>query len=420
MCSKKGMGRGRKITIIFSLLFWCIIGRAELEITDTLPKGIYSSKVIFGTYSGLDQKFNADGLVQGVADQYHIKLSGKNLAAYDPQFKKLLEGLDKVAPGENLGSRISGGTLTFKAQPNIDYFVPTLGYGITPNLSIGIGIPIVHFRNTLQASAQGNVAAMNGYIHGGNPDVDRAMTKAQGMASNLQGSVNGILNSRGYKPIQNADFVAPGDLQVSAIYRYYESDLWRLALRPYIQLPTGRPDDPDDLVDIATGDQPAIGLYSIHELQVSRRWALVSSVGYQFNIEDSQTVRVPVDGDDTLPSLDREETVSRRTGDSIFLEGGFSYYPYKPFEIRVVYDFTDKAEDWYQGDHPTWNYSLLATDTASQIHQIRAQLEFSTVDYYMQKTFSVPFKVGYVFADTIYAVDAPDDVTNQLYMRMFF
>lgn len=420
MCSKKGMGRELKNLIIFSLLFWCITGRAELETTETLPQGIYSPKFIFGTYSGLDQRFNSEGLVQGAADQYHINLTGKTLAAYDAKFKKIVDGLNNLSPGENLGNNITGGTLTFKAQPNIDYFVPTLSYGVTPNLSIGVGIPIIHFRNSVQPYTQGNVANVSRYAHGLSPDMDRAMNKLVSAANNVQGAVNGILSTRGYKPIQNADFVAPGDLQISAVYRYYTSDLWRLALRPFIQVPTGRPDDPDDLVDIATGDQPAIGLYSIHELQLSRRWALVSSVGYQYNIEDSSTVRVPVDGDDTLPGLEREETVSRRTGDSIFLEGGLSYSPYRPLEIKVVYDFTDKDSDWYQGDHPDWNYNLLSADTGSQIHQIRAQLEFSTVDYYFQKTFSVPFKVGYVFSDTFYAVNAPDEATNQLYMRMFF
>jgi len=405
---------------IFSLLFLCIAGRAELETTATLPQGTYSPKFTFGTYSGLEEKYNSVGLVQGVAAQYHMNLSGKTLASLSPQFKKIVDNLNSLAPGENIGNNMSGGTLTFKAAPNIDYFVPTLSYGISPNLSIGVGIPIVHFRNSLQAYAQGNVSLVSRFSHALSTEMDKAMTQLVAAANNLQGSVNGILSTRGYKPIQNADFVAPGDLQISAIYRYFTNDQWRLALRPFIQLPTGRPDDPDDLVDIATGDQPAIGLYSIHELQLSRRWALVSSVGYQYNIEDSSTVRVPVDGDDTLPSLDREETVSRRTGDSIFLEGGVSYSPYRPLEIKIVYDFTDKDSDWFQGDHPDWNYSLLSADTGSQIHQIRAQLEFSTVDYYLQKSFSVPFKLGYVFADTIYAVNAPDDITNQLFMRMFF
>ncbi len=406
--------------LIISLLFLCVSGRAELETTETLPTGVYSPRFIFGTYSGLDQKFNSNGLVEGAADQYHINLNGKMLANLKPELKDIVEGLNKLPGNKNLGNDMSAGTLTFKASPNIDYFVPTLSYGLTPNLSIGAGIPIVHFRNSLQAFAQGNLSNVSHFVHGLKPEMDDAMSRLVSAAGNLQGSVNSILATRGYKPIQNADFVAPGDLQISAVYRYYTSPQWRLALRPFIQIPTGRADDPDDLVDIATGDQPAIGLYSIHEYRLSRQWMLLSSAGYQYNIEDSSTMRVPLDGDDSLPALDREETLSRRTGDSIFLEGGVSYAPVRPLEIKLVYDFADKDSDWYQGDHPGWNYSLLSDNTASQIHQLRAQVEFSTVDYYLEKSFSMPFKLGYVFSDTFYAVNSPDDATHQLYMRMFF
>jgi hypothetical protein len=209
-------------------------------------------------------------------------------------------------------------------------------------------------------------------------------------------------------------------MQISAVYRYYSSWAWRLALRPYIQLPTGRQDDPDDLADIATGGQPAVGLYSIHELQLLKGVTFISSVGYQINIEDSTTVRVPIDGDDVLPDISRKETVSRRTGNTVFLEGGLSWLPWKPLELRAVYDFSEKDPDLFQGDHPDWNYSLLSTDTANQIHSIKGLMEFSTVNYYMSQTFSMPLMLGYIYGNTFYAVNAPNQFSHQLYLRMFF
>jgi len=419
---KDGMGREAKLILVFTIVLWSMISRAGvlLESTATLPKGIYSPNLIFGSYSGLSEKYNSGGQIQGVADQYRINLSGKFLATLDPKFKELVRALNNLSPEEHLGDRATGGTLTFKASPKIEYFVPTLSYGITSNLSIGFGIPIVHFQNSMQAYAQGNFEAVSRYAHGLSPDIDKATQKLAEKAANLQGSVSGILNTKGYKSLQNEDWTAPGDLQISAVYRYYTSYRWRLAIRPYIQIPTGRTDDPDDLADIATGGQPAIGIYSIHELQILPRWALVSAVGYQYNIEDSATMRVPASSDDHLPDLDRKETVSRQTGNTVFLEGGFSYKPYRPLEFRIVYDYTTKDPDWYQGNHPDWNYGLLSTDTGSQTNQIKGLVEFSTVNYYMQKSFSIPFLLGYIYGNTFYAVNAPNEITNQLYMRMFF
>src|ERR1700677_2498783 len=104
------MGWGKKILII-SLLFGCVVARAELETTATLPKGVYSPKFTFGNYTGIDEKYNSSGLMEGVADQYRFNLTGKNLSRLDPKFKTLVDGLNSLPTKQRLGDEFPGGTL---------------------------------------------------------------------------------------------------------------------------------------------------------------------------------------------------------------------------------------------------------------------------------------------------------------------
>jgi hypothetical protein len=414
-------GKGFLVIFIGVVLGINSVAIAELETANVLPKGVISPRFIFGSYSGLTEKYNSTGSIEGITDQYHINLNGKALSRLGgPKMKKLVESLNSLPGGQQIGDDLSAGTLDLQAKPTVQYFVPEIDYGVTPNLSIGIAIPIVHFHNSIQVSASGNTQAVSQFAHGLSPELDQGLKEMVGAASNLGASINQVLSSQGYRPLADEDFTAPGDLLISGVWRYYTTYHWRLALRPYIQVPTGRQDDPNDLEDVATGGQPALGLYSIHELQLEKHWSLVSSVGYQLNIPDNTTMRVPEDGSDAFPGMDRLETVHRVTGNTVFVEAGVRWFPWHPLEIRLLYDFSDKAQDWYQGDHADWNYSLLGQDTGSQIQQFRGLIEFSSLDYYLRKTFSMPFLFGYVYGNVIYAVNAPNEISNQLYLRMFF
>ena len=310
--------------------------------------------------------------------------------------------------------------MDFKAQPVINYFAPTMSYGLSQNFSIGFGIPIIHYQNTMQVvSAGGNAQALGAYVAGSNPDVTNALNTLVSAANNMTATLNGVLAAKGYQPLREVDLTYPGDLQISGVYKYYSSSLWRLALRPYLQVPTGHKNNPDDLMDITTGGQPAVGLFSIHELILDRHWTLVSSAGYQANIQDTVDVRVPNGPDDFLPGPNQEGTVTRKTGNTIYLEGGAAYTPWRSLEIRGLYDFSQKDPDWFDGNQG-WDYSILSTDTGVQTQTVHAMAELSTIDWFLNKEFAAPLMLGYIYGNTIYAINAPNQVTHQIYLRMFF
>jgi hypothetical protein len=409
--------RGLFFLIILSL--WSHPLLADLENTNVLPPAVWSPKFIYGSYSGLSDRYNSSGLLEGATARYHLDLTGNKLAKLNDRVQTLVTALNGLS--SDLGNKLYFGTLDFKANPIIDYFCPTLSHGLTKNLSIGLGIPIVHFQNSVQVvmSGKDNIQEIKDHVGETSHSLSDGLDEAKRSVAEIPALFQNVLVNKGYKPLRNVNYTALGDVQVSANYLYFNQNKLKLSVRPYIQLPTGQKDDPDDLVDVATGGQPAVGAYSVHEYRVLPKLTLASSVGYQANIEDRVSVRVPANADDLLPGPERKEEVQRKTGNSIFLEGGSRYTIISQLEVGAYYDFTQKDPDWYAGSKG-WNYGALSEDSAAQTHQIKGLIEFNTISWFEEKTYAIPFILGYVYGNTFYAVNAPQQISNQLYMRMFF
>jgi hypothetical protein len=415
------MHKGNHYFLIIFLTFLSFDCVADIESTATLPRGMFSPNITYGYFSGISERFNSSGLIQGVAAQYHVELSGKVIGRFNSDLNKMIESLNSVSKQEKLGDELMLGTLDFKASPVVDAVIPTLAYGVTDKFSIGLGIPLIHYRNDVQVAVSGtsNAQQLQNHIGGLSDDLNSALGKLENAAQNLPGELQSVLAARGYKPLRSIDTKGVGDLQVAGVYRYFDSPFWKFALRPYFIIPTGKQDDPDDLVDMATGGQPAVGLYSIHDYLPLSKLLLTSSLGYQANLQDTAIKRVPLNNYDLLPDQDRRDLVRRHTGNVTFFELGSRYHIIAPLTLGAFYDLTLKDPDWYDGDRG-WDYNQLSQDTVEQIHQLKGQIEFSTISWYRRHVFSAPLILTYVYGNTITAVNAPLVISNQLMIRMFF
>lgn len=410
----------RAVSKILFFILIAGIAHAELESTSVLPKGIWSPKFIYGFYTGLTDRYNSSGKVEGVTDPYHIDLSPQKLKGFSPEIAKLVSALNSLSPKDKMGDKLSLGTLDMVAKPSVNYFVPTLSYGLGDKLSVGIGVPIISFRNEVDIVAGGtsNVKEISDHVKNFHPDLDAGLAQALESAKFAPQLVKNYIESQGYKPIRTVEYRAMGDIQLSGQYLYHTSDAVSLAVRPYVVLPTGKKDDPDDLVDQATGGETALGLYSIHDFTPISRVTLGTSAGYQAELPDTASVRVP-DEAQFLPGPDRKEDVSRKLGDSTFVEGNIRIVPISEIELGAFYSYSQKESDSYSGSKGR-NYGALAKDSNSVIHRISGRVEFSTIDLFKKKAFDIPFLFGYVYANNVAAVNAPTSVTHQLYLRMFF
>ncbi|MBK9293395.1 MAG: hypothetical protein IPM57_02965 [Oligoflexia bacterium] len=405
-----------KYFITFILLF-SSISHGGLESTSTLPKGVVSPEISFGIINGLSEKFNSNGDVIDVTSDFHINLMGEQIAKLDARAGELVSFLNTF----NLGSQLSLGTIDFKANPTISYTIINPAYGIKENLAVGFGFPIIHFKNEMEIVTGGtnSISSIQSHIGGLNPEVQSGLQQMANMAANLPLTVQSAIIAKGYKPISSMEYSSIGDFQVYARWRFYESQDFKVALRPYLLFPTGRGDDPDDLADYAVGGYSALGTYLTSEYTFLNRFVLSFILQYQVHIPDRVDKRVPASVDDILPGIEQKENVQRFTGSLYDVVIAPRYKFSRWFSGGVFYDFSVKDPDTYSGNK-NFNYGLLSRDSGNESHKIGAYMEFSTTDFYFSKEFPFPFIIGYSITDMVNAKNNPN-ITNHVFnLRMFF
>lgn len=386
-----------------------------------LPPGVRSTQVSFGFFGGVGQRFNQSGRLESITSRYRLNLNGKTLSTLSTDLKRLVNGLNSYSTLQPLGELVNVGEIQFQSDPSIEYIVPSFAIGLTPKLTIGFGIPVIKFRNKVKAILVGgnNISEIRDYAKNVSQDVDEGLDKLQKAANEIHSTVQSVAAERGYRSIGTTEFVGIGDVVLSGVYRYYESTQVKLALRPFVQLPTGRPDDPDDLVDTAIGGQPAVGLYSIHDFPVSSGFTVHSSLGYVLNFEDYVDVRVPTDDSDVLPGLESKEYVRRDAGDLGSVEVGASQKLLKDFSLSGFYQWAYKQRDIYSGNR-NLKYALLAEDTEQYRHSVFGRLEYSTVRKYQANSWAIPLILSYTYGNTLLAKNALNESSHEISLRMFF
>lgn len=390
------------------------------ESANTLPRGIYSPEFIYGIVDGLSERFDAGGTLIKVTDPYHVDLTGPNLAKLHPLGGTLVKTLNSWGT-ERIGDQIVLPSVDFKANPTINYFVLNPAYGLKDNLAVGFGIPFIHFKNQMEIISTGtsNVESLRAYVKGINPEIDAGLTEVARLSQNLPTTVQQILSAKGYKPVGLTEFSTVGDMQIYARYKYLDNDLFRFAVRPYVLLPTGRGDDPDDLGDFAIGGLTGVGTFLTQEFKLSPIFRTSLILQYQAHIPDRVDRRIPASAEDPLPGLDRKENVARQAGNlfDATLAGRFRLS--RTVELGSFYDFTTKDPDWFSGNRG-YDYGLLSRDSGFQTHRLGAFVELSTTELYFEKRMPVPLILGYTFTSVVSAVNSPNQSTHVLNMRMFF
>ncbi len=406
--------------ILVLTILWAGTAAAGVETANTLPVGVYSPEFNFGLISGLGQKFDNSGSLVGVADQYHMDLTGAKIAQLSGQAKTLVGALNALSP--NLGNSLSMGSVDFQANPTIDYYVLNPAYGLSKNVSLGFALPFIHFQNQMQIVGSGtnNLQAVQSFSGGASADVKNALGQASAMALNMPATVQSALIAKGYKPLGNEDITGIGDALIYARFRYFENEKWRLAVRPYLLLPTGRPDDPDDLADIAMGGYLGAGGYLTQEYFIMPRW--IGSIIFQYEAHLPTTIkkRVPYNQDDILPGSDQKQGVNWNPGNIYDVMLANRYQVLRFLTVGTFYELTFKDPDWFDGNQDGYDYAFLGHDTGYAIQRLGAYVEFSTIDFYFENRFALPFSFGYTFTNSVSAVNSPQSTSHLVNLRMFF
>lgn len=199
-----------------------------------------------------------------------------------------------------------------------------------------------------------------------------------------------------YEPLENKKFSALGDIKLIAKYLAWEYGDHKLAFKMDLTLPTGRAPNPNQLIDVPTGDgQVDLGGYAIYDYQVFSplKWNLYGGYNHQF--ADQIEKRVPNQAGDPLSS--DSELISRKLGDQLvvgssFLVGSSTH----GFSLGAGYTLQySYGASYYGSKYSSQRYRYLEGLSPSQtLHSLTASLGFSTIDWYKEGRFFYPLSVA--------------------------
>lgn len=370
-------------------------GRPPMCSADTaavLPKGVFGFTSTHYHYFDFDKWFNDEGKVESLAADYNRNLTGDvfpNLAALDPL----------------VGGKASLGRSIVDFKRSYDWFEFELDYGITDNLSVGMLIPYNVTSQKVKTALDTSKANVgkNPYINSLAPlyvpgtvpltKQDVLSLLGKGLDINRDGIID--IPGYGFNPFRTWDGGGVGDIEIGAKYRFWNSKNWRFAAAAGLVLPSGKGDDPDELLDVPAGDdQTDLFLRLYGDYTAIKNLLLNITLRYYLQLPDHKELRIPDSVD--LPLTVNRETVSRDLGD-IFECRALGTYNFTPeISAGFEYRFTRKYADSVNGKG-NLVYSSLEDETDSTSHMALVSLGYSTVQKYLDKKFPVPlsFDVTY-------------------------
>jgi hypothetical protein len=251
----------------------------------------------------------------------------------------------------------------------------------------------------------------------------------------LGGGLGGIPGF-GFKRIRDFSDHGIGDIQLGAKYQYWRSQDVRLAAGGGVRFPTGRQDDPNDLVDMQWSSG-AYGLFARfqHDWIVSNLWkeeptparlgyanpgdlTLNGSFRYEWVLPDEATLRV---GDPNTLTTTRER-LDRDLGDRFDFEFSGQYQLTSGLAFSVAYRYGFKLKDDFRS-HRGLRTQVLEEDTDSTEQVYILRLTYSTLPLYREGRFPFPLEVAVSWRDRFAgsgprSTGSPSQVLNTQYIGL--
>lgn len=384
-----------------------------LTSTNTLPEGINSPSFRLGQIDGIDQRYTENGRLMMLGDARSVVFDSATLSRYNKDAKKLVDALNRFG-AHGLGDDFNLGVLRVETKPTVKYFAPVFARGITKKWTLGVGLPVVSYKNQIALSQQfSNIEYYRTQFHGLSPELDEALATDLGQAAHQ------TLRSKGYKELGNRDETFLGDVQVASVYKFFENPQQALIYQAQLNLPTGPRYDADDLAALNIFGRTNINNTFAFSQRLGSRFTAVPYASYIFNIPDNITMRVPADADDSLPDASSKEELTRQIGNTTTVGSSLFFEATDSWIFGAGYDFSTKESDQYKGAKNS-RYDLLSKNTQTRFQRVKGEITYSSVKSYFKKTAFIPMIVSLEVSDVIAGVNVERQLVQELSVMMFF
>ncbi|XGC80442.1 hypothetical protein ACES2L_14010 [Bdellovibrio bacteriovorus] len=384
-----------------------------LTSTNVLPEGISSPSFRFGYFDKVGERYTEDGTLMKLGDYKSVIFNAQELVKFNPEAKKLVDALNSFGASQ-LGDDFNLGVLRVRTEPVIKYFAPVFARGFTKKWTVGLGIPLVTYDNKVSIDQQfSNTEFYRQQFSGLSPELDQALN------TNLATATHQTLQQKGYKPIEDRHESFVGDIQVASVYKLYENRNQAAIYQAQLSLPTGPKYNADDLAALNIFGRTSINNLFAYSHRFFGKLTAVPFISYLINIPDKITARVPKDENDSLPDDSAKEDVNRHIGNTVSLGQNTFFELNDSWTFGAGYEYAVKSQDEYTGQKNS-RYDLLALNTNSQAHKVKAEASYSTVNSFFKKKALIPMILTVEISDVISGQNVERQLAQEMNVMVFF
>ena len=330
-----------------------------------------------------------------------------------PEGAQLVAALNQFG-NSHLGDQIHFGTLRIKTIPVIEYRVPVFAYGITDRWSLGLGLPILKYKNDFSMIHEpGNLEFYRSQFSNLSPDLDRALNM------NLASEADILIQSKGYQKLESRNQTIIADIQIGSLYRFGEPGQTQVILSQTLTLPTGPKYNPDDLMALNIFGRTSLDLGAAIQIPIKANWNLTPYTVITLPFSVTQTMRIPKNEQDSLPDSSQKESVSLEPGKALLLGGESEFTLNKSWSTKFALEFSTKDSDQIHGSTNS-RYDLLENNTYQNAGRSRILIQWSSVKSFLDKEFAIPLIASLEYSDTLMGTNTERRQITELNTMLFF
>lgn len=395
------------LTVFISNPYYCAADDASV-----LPKGNFAFNINYKHYLPWDERYDRNGDTEDAAIDFNTPL--------DNNVFPVLNIFDGLVPGApNIGSTVTSFEYSYERLEAI------FAYGLTDNLSFGIKIPYIWYKNKVKAdldTSNANLGKNNLYKQSLLPEPYNSSPilplNAPGLppgaitpmtAEDVQAligpglSINGepAIPGYGFDRFETWEDDGLGNIEAGLKYRYFKNDNWQLAGLAGVIFPTGEGPDPDSLQAEQLGsDYYGIELRSYNDYTGIKNVLINASVFYTFNLPYTDTFRIVDDPHSPLSST--KASLDIDPGDLLELETSIAYQFDKSSalygtSVSLLYNYTKGYKDSVSGPGSDSLYKGMEIETDGEEQIFIIGLGYSTVPLFLANEFPVPIDFSFAY-----------------------
>ncbi len=391
----------------------------DLDSAARLPQGVRNFRYkLIGT--SVAEKYNAVGNIEPLGTAFENSITFQDMIdGADDKGEELATKGYLDAKSVNPNSVIGETTGEVRVAKTAN--VPVFAYGLASWWTTALVVPITTTNIEVDT---GFVANEDGQrFHDYIEQEDFKTRTAKKLREKTTNAVVTSSKDKGYKELKSETLTEVGDIVLVNKFKGFETAMFALAFKQVVVLPTGRPQDPNKVVDIAPGDgQLDLGVGVVTELKPFSKsdWKIIAGANYTSQLPAYVTRRIPESKDKKL-SEDIDKDTYMNLGDIYSAQLG-TRVPLAPgLSFTTGYTYQYKEGDIYDGGlYGDGRYSVLGEDTEQEMSSALVGLGYSTVPFFREKTYSVPWEVNLTYAKVLRGRNVNRADLVQAELAMFF